>query len=267
MKPPILTPRNTTPANWQPDTCTVQEMLNVPAEVDNDCGYDIGAPTVEMVNKQIFMDYTPSRIQTTYGPRLMDVYNYGYDIGLCDYPIYDEAFRPVLNKLISDHFYLREIGSETIPQFVFYLNRTMREIMPIFNMIFAKLADPNFDPFAVDMNTQQKAKAHNTSEFHSATSADQVSSNAPQVNLSPNGEKPRARDGYWNSGAFSDTTDNNNSIADSLSGYVMNVHGHNTLGYEMIQAYLTSYLNPLNALFAELEPCFTQLFTDHVNGL
>src|SRR4051794_4007521 len=39
------------------------------------------------------------------------------DIGLNDYPIFDEAYRPTLNKKITDRYLNREIGMETISLF------------------------------------------------------------------------------------------------------------------------------------------------------
>lgn len=60
----------------------------------------------------------------------------GYDIGLLDYPIFDETYRTVLNKLITDHFYFREIGAETPAVFKLYLERTMAENMPYFNQLY-----------------------------------------------------------------------------------------------------------------------------------
>lgn len=54
-------------------------------------------------------------------------------LGLDQYPIFDESYRPLLNDKIIDHFYFREIGFETIAQFRFYMRRTMNEEMPYFN--------------------------------------------------------------------------------------------------------------------------------------
>ena len=59
-----------------------------------------------------------------------------YDIGLQEYPIFSEDYRATLNKKIIDHFYFREIGSETAELFKFYLNRTMSEIMPYYNKLY-----------------------------------------------------------------------------------------------------------------------------------
>lgn len=49
------------------------------------------------------------------------------------YPLYDEAHRAELNEKIVSHFVLREIGYETIEQFIYMLGVTMRENAPWFN--------------------------------------------------------------------------------------------------------------------------------------
>lgn len=63
-----------------------------------------------------------------------------------DYPIYDEAYRPVLENKIINHFYFREIGAETVGQFQFMLARTMNEIMPVYNGLYQSAA-MSFNPF------------------------------------------------------------------------------------------------------------------------
>ena len=49
----------------------------------------------------------------------------GFDIGLRDYPIWDEDYRGILNQKLIDHYFMYEIGAETPELFKFYLNRTM----------------------------------------------------------------------------------------------------------------------------------------------
>lgn len=49
------------------------------------------------------------------------------------YPLYNEAHRAELNEKIVAHFALREIGYETIEQFIYMLGVTMRENSPWFN--------------------------------------------------------------------------------------------------------------------------------------
>lgn len=59
-----------------------------------------------------------------------------FDLGLQDYPIFDEAYRETLNKKIINHYYFREIGMETAELFKIYLNMTMNEIMPYYNQLY-----------------------------------------------------------------------------------------------------------------------------------
>jgi len=218
--------------------------------------------------------------QTLYGPRLSDIIEkYGYDLKLDDYPIYDENFRPVLNQRILDHFWLREIGAETIPDFIFYLNRTMRENMPVYNPVFAKLAQDtdlisNVDTTS-DSNTNSTSNGENQSTTcandNSTTDSRTLQSNAPQINMASKNPED-----YWNTGAFghnegNSTTSNQNTGTNkdmSLATYLAHTKGLNgVLTSDALRAWLDAYVNPLTELFDTLEPCFSQLYTDHYNGL
>lgn len=53
-----------------------------------------------------------------------------------DYPIYDEAYRPVLEKKILKHYYTREIGAETVGLWKMFLDTRMNEIMPYYNKLY-----------------------------------------------------------------------------------------------------------------------------------
>lgn len=53
-----------------------------------------------------------------------------------DYPIFDEAYRPVLNKKILNHFYMRDIGQESIGLWQHYLETTLNDIMPYYNQLY-----------------------------------------------------------------------------------------------------------------------------------
>lgn len=58
------------------------------------------------------------------------------DIGLKDYPIFDETYRNVLNEKIIRHFYFHEIEFDTIDRFVYEINTKMGEIMPYYNKMY-----------------------------------------------------------------------------------------------------------------------------------
>lgn len=74
-------------------------------------------------------------------------------LGLDDYPIYDESHRDRLNSMICDHFYMREIGAETVSLFRLFLRRTMNEIMPYYNDLY-RSAELIVDPLReIDVTT------------------------------------------------------------------------------------------------------------------
>lgn len=52
------------------------------------------------------------------------------------YPIYDQAYKPVLESLILNHFYVREIGQETVGLWQLFLKNRLREIMPYYNKLY-----------------------------------------------------------------------------------------------------------------------------------
>lgn len=52
------------------------------------------------------------------------------------YPIFDEAYRAVLNKKILMHYYTREIGFETVGLWKLKLRTRLNEIMPYYNQLY-----------------------------------------------------------------------------------------------------------------------------------
>lgn len=82
-----------------------------------------------------------------------------------DFPIYDEAYRTVLEKKIVRHFYLREIGAETVGVWKHFLCMKLNEIMPYYNQLY-KSTLLEFNPlYDVDITTD-----HKTANTHDETS-------------------------------------------------------------------------------------------------
>ena len=74
-----------------------------------------------------------------YTVTLRQIIQSGFDIGLKDYPIYNEEHRETLNNMIINHYLMSEIGQETPELFKIYLNNTMNEIMPRYNLMYKAL--------------------------------------------------------------------------------------------------------------------------------
>lgn len=53
-----------------------------------------------------------------------------------DYPIFDEQYREVLETKILKHFYMREIGAETVGLWKLWLDERLNLIMPYYNQLY-----------------------------------------------------------------------------------------------------------------------------------
>lgn len=57
-------------------------------------------------------------------------------LGLDEYPIYDESKRKQLNDKFIRHYWMREIGCETVGHFCLWCSNTFNEIMPYYNKLY-----------------------------------------------------------------------------------------------------------------------------------
>lgn len=62
-----------------------------------------------------------------------------------NFPIFDEAYRSVIQSKILKHYYTREIGFETVGLWKLKLNTKLEEIMPYYNKLYES-ALLKFDP-------------------------------------------------------------------------------------------------------------------------
>ena len=73
----------------------------------------------------------------------------GFDIGMKDYPLPSflhsagdmQAWREALNQKIINHYYFNEICCLPPDRFKFFLNSTLNEKMPYFNMLYDAMAE------------------------------------------------------------------------------------------------------------------------------
>lgn len=154
----------------------------------------------------------------TFTMPLKDVVRRTDDIGLNDYPIFDESYREGLNKKIIDHYWNQEIGLETVDLFIFALRRKMNEIMPKYNAVYkaqARQIDPliNFKTVSTAIN-DQSGKTETADTQETVNNVDEVQSST-STNDSDN--KSRTVTSEFPQQALSDTGDYASSAADSVS--------------------------------------------------
>ena len=158
--------------------------------------------------------------------------------GLDSYPIWDDAYRNVLNEKIIGRYWNREIGFETVQMFRFQIRRKMGEIMPYYNKLYASM-QLDFDPLSTidirtigDNSTNSKERGTNTANSVVNSGARSVSSITPQTQLSGNGD-------------YADSmTDNNSETANTSSA--------NTTGESEQHANLSSHTKGFQGSPADL---------------
>lgn len=110
-----------------------------------------------------------------------------YDlVGLADYPIFDERYRSVLNNRIIRHYWLREIGLETVSQFRWYMRAKMHEIMPYYNRMY--LAQDMIKDPMLGFWKNRDEKHDSTNDVHSNGESDTVQNVDYSVNTSQHSE-------------------------------------------------------------------------------
>lgn len=202
------------------------------------------------------------------------------------YPIFDESYRARLNDKIVAHYQLREIGSETIPMFITYLGRTMREQMDYFNQLYLS-AQEKFDPFVTSDITQttnsdtvsessgrQSGRQSNTS--HSSSDSNTQADNSA---MTVNSEFPQTRlDDFRKYATSASQTDSKgNTHTTSSQGSTQDAQSHSTTDYQhsndkgnsttrtsgfsgsrsaLLQEYRQTFLNIDLMVIQALEPLF-----------
>lgn len=149
-----------------------------------------------------------------------------------DFPIFDENYRKQLEHKIVRHFYLREIGFETVGVFKFYLENKLNEIMPYYNKIYnAYLLDidplSNYRSKKLGNNNQLTDNKTNTTDNRDSKQTSTNKSNSNDVrtdNLSQN-ETHTSTDTFGNN----DRSFVTNLHSDTPQGSLQNVENESYL--------------------------------------
>lgn len=214
---------------------------------------------------------TGGTVEIVDGIRLMT----GGNIGLNDYPIFNStvypngAYRDILNGMIIDHYWNREIGLETIEMFQLAMRRKMNEVMPVINKLYETL-DIEFDPLStLDISTESTTEADvtNTSNGTNNTVSENSSGSrttimdTPQMRLA--GNKDYATGATDNTGtATAEGTVTEESTFSSDGETVVNsrTSGYQGVASELLTRYRQSLINPNMMVINELEECFMQVW-------
>lgn len=240
------------------------------------------------------MDYHRGAIFTV---ELGSLVSNGFDLGLRDYPIFDESYREQLNGKIIEHYWFREIGLETPGLFKRFLNRKMNEIMPYYNQLYESTLK-KFDPYVnYDLQTtgatnsdhkeQRNIKHDETVNTDAKSTTDSSTdgtsrtlvSQTPQMQLS--GHEDYASNitdtasnttatgsGTQNSTANTKLDDLMNMNAQNMDEYVTKVSGLTGItNSNALMQFRETFINTDMLVIDELQELFMGIYTDYWNGL
>ena len=193
----------------------------------------------------------------------------GFDLGLKDYPIFDDEYREHLNDMIIKHYYISEIGFETAELFKMQLNNRMQEIMPYYNSLY-NLQKDLLDS-GIDMNVNlTESYEHNvntdgtsTSSSNSNTDNKNVSQNTPQGNLTQsNINNFSYADNISFGGANSNVSDNSKTTGKTVEDYIKKIQGNNgnRYAYEILIGVKNNLLAIDVEVINQLEDLFMGIF-------
>lgn len=180
-----------------------------------------------------------------------------FDLGLQDYPIFDENYRTTLNNNILYYYYEDEIGLETPELFKTYLNRTMNRIMPYYNNLYneqLKLLDKGL----IDNVNYREESSRNINNTSSSTNKGKgLYQDTPQGRIN----MTEFNDQHY---ATNLTLNNNedNSEGYSTESYVRTIAGNNGNRYpiELLKDIQNNLMNIDNLIINELQDLFMGIF-------
>lgn len=201
-------------------------------------------------------------------------------LGLADFPIYDEAYRYTLTDKIINHYYVREIGFETVALFAWYMKQTMWEVMPYYNRLYTALESIT-DPMEEfrrerneDWNVNTKDDVNNVSNSTVEAEAKNDSRNIFQdtpMNLLRNTGYPSvegldyATNVTYDNDASTSNSDSNmhstrNGNKDETGGRNILEKGHNTSQASLFEEYRKAQINIDLKIIDELAQLFMPLW-------
>lgn len=182
-----------------------------------------------------------------------------------NYPIFDTAYKPVIETKILKHYYTREIGAETVGLWRLWLETTMNEIMPYFNKLYeSELLE--FNPFYdIDLTKDYKKQTDGNSESNEQSTSDRTTrdlySDTPQGSLQNVENQTYLTDARKVTDDNSSETTNNITIS-NLDDYLEHVKGKagQTSYSEMLIEYRKTFLNIDMMVIDALKDLFLNLW-------
>ena len=212
-----------------------------------------------------------------YTVTIKDLITNNFDLGLKDYPIYDESHRETLNNMIINHYLMSEIGQETPALFKLYLNNTMNEIMPKYNILYRAV-----DEYAkrqsilsdVDLTIESEGSTENnalstsvvSSNNSSSEKSKMINSDTPQGKIYLNDLENQAYATTASLGSGENSSNSESNSTNKVDNDTVNRNKTHTFGsngklpIDVMIKIQQGILNIDESIIKELQPLFFGLY-------
>lgn len=205
-----------------------------------------------------------------------------------DFPIFDEAYRTVLETKILKRFYTREIGEETVGLWKLRLNTRLNEIMPYYNKLYeSELLE--FNPLyttkmqrsrngTVGNENSGSVSSENQSQSSGSGSGSNSNTTTDKYSDTPQGTISNVEDGTYltnarivgeevsNSSSTSNSSSGSGSVSSSGSSTTTEDYLESVVGYEgrnaskLLLDYRDTFINIDVMILDNLDDLFMQLW-------
>ena len=151
-----------------------------------------------------------------------------------NYPIWNESYKTTLETKILKHYFIKEIGMETVGLWKLYLEERMNLIMPYYNQLY-ETATKNYD-YLSDVNSSETYTANKTNkETADFTLTGNLTGSTTNIGKDTINSTSKTTD---NGSRDSDTTINNKNLESDLpqANYVNLDYGTNLVESEQTEA-------------------------------
>lgn len=145
-----------------------------------------------------------------------------------NYDLYDETYKPVLERKILRHFYMQEIGLETYGLWKFHLENKLNEILPYYNELYKTLLFEYNPIYDIDLTTKRSQQGTQNLDEKNKTQSD--ISDASTYSRNQSGSET------------GDTTEQNNNVS------TMNTNRKNNNESENVNQFSDTPQNGLSAV-------------------
>ena len=165
-----------------------------------------------------------------------------------------------LARKIVDHYYMRELGQETIGLWKHYVKVTMQELMEEYLPLIYSSAI-KYDPLVnVDFTETFERSANTDNSGNANSSGLGVSSDTPQGRIN---KKDILAGSYASSTSATESETNSNSSTDEVENYTKRVRGNSGVSataQKMVEQYRDNIRAIDREIIEKLEPLFMGLY-------